>query len=150
MKLRHAHITALTILCLTGVVGSAKAAGLEPLAISSMTTARNAEGSAIIPYPQAGDKAVNLWKSHAKQLVTITWSKKEWKAFQRIIWLESRWTPNQLNKATGAYGLGQIVGSKRYTAGMPCKQINAAIKYIWNRYHTPTKALRHHNKWGWY
>lgn len=147
---RHAEGIALLILCLTSVVGSAHAAGLEPLAISSMTAASIAEGPAITDYPQAVDKSVTMWKTHAKQLIAITWSPKEWSAFNKIIYRESRWTPNQLNKATNAYGLGQIIDSKRYTKGMPYKQIKAAIKYIHSRYGTPTKALAHHYKYGWY
>lgn len=109
-------------------------------------------------YPQAVDnsnhyrsnESKSLWITHAEQLVTLTWGKKEVKAFKIIIYRESRWTPNQTNPATGAYGLGQIINSKRYTKDMPFKQINAAVKYILNRYGTPTKALAHHNKHGWY
>lgn len=109
-------------------------------------------------YPQAVDnshqyrsnKNKHLWITHAKQLVTIIWGKKEIKAFTQIIYRESRWIPNQTNPTTGAYGLGQLIGSKKYTHNMPYKQINAAAKYIAHRYGTPSKALQHHYKHGWY
>lgn len=109
-------------------------------------------------YPQAVDnskqlrtnKNKHLWITHAKQLVTIIWGKKEIKAFTQIIYRESRWIPNQTNPTTGAYGLGQLIGSKKYTHNMPYKQINAAAKYIAHRYGTPSKALAHHYKHGWY
>lgn len=148
--MRHADKLVIAIMCLTSLVGSAHAAGLESLAGNSKTAASIAEGSAISDYPQPVDKSVTLWKRHAKQLVAITWSPSEWQAFNKIIYRESRWRPNQLNKQTNAYGLGQIINSKRYTAQMPFKQINAAIKYIYHRYGTPTKALAHHYKHGWY
>jgi hypothetical protein len=96
------------------------------------------------------NKNKRLWITHAQQLITLTWGKKQVKAFMTIIYRESRWIPNQTNPTTGAYGLGQIIGSKRYTKNMPYKQITAAVKYIASRYGTPTKALAHHRKHGWY
>jgi hypothetical protein len=143
--------------CVT-MVDSAYAACQEPPALSSMTTASIVEGRHILVYPQAVDnssqlltnKNKRLWITHAEQLVTLTWGKKQIKAFKQIIYIESRWNPNAYNPTTNAYGLGQLVDSKPYLAGMPYKQINATIKYIWNRYGTPIKALQHHNKYGWY
>jgi len=121
-------------------------------------SASTVEGRHIQRYPQAVDKSIpmlikgnhHLWITHAEQLITIIWSKKQIKAFKKIIWLESRWNPTAYNPATNAYGLGQLVNSKPYTKGNPYKQINAAAKYIFNRYGTPNKALAHHNKYGWY
>jgi hypothetical protein len=109
-------------------------------------------------YPQAVDnsnhyrinKSKSLWITHAEQIVTLTWGIKEIKPFKTIIYKESRWNPNATNPTTGAYGLGQLINSKRYLKDMPYKQINATVKYIFNRYGTPTKALAHHLKHGWY
>jgi len=143
---------------LTTLVGSAHANALGTRGGLPRVVASIAEGRHILVNPQGVDNSAllrinknkSLWITHAKQLVTITWNKKEIKAFKQIIYRESRWIPNQTNPATGAYGLGQLIGSKKYTHNMPYKQINATIKYIHNRYGTPTKALAHHLKHGWY
>lgn len=156
--LRHAVIAIFVCIGLTSRLDSAYAACRESLAGNSKTTASIVEGRHILRYPQAVDNSPlllsnenkSLWITHAEQIVTLTWGKKQIKAFKTIIYKESRWNPNAYNPATNAYGLGQLINSKRYTKHMPYKQINAAVKYIYNRYGTPTKALAHHNKQGWY
>lgn len=135
---------------LTSRLDSANAVVLETQRGLSRTTASTVEGRPIKGYPQAVDNSIHLWKSHAKQIITITWNSDEWKYFQKIIYKESRWNPQAFNPSTNAYGLGQLINSKRYTKDMPYKQINAAVKYIYNRYKTPALAWKHHIKWGWY
>lgn len=137
---------------LTGLLGSAYAASLEPPAISSKRTASTAQGGRIISYPQAVDNFTLLRKSvktHAKQLVTIWFGVKHWQAFQEIVYLESRWNWNAYNPATDAYGLTQIIGSKRYTKDKPYKQLLKSVQYIAHRYKTPTAALKHLKQKGW-
>lgn len=155
---RHARNLILTICVCIAVVDSAYAVGLETRGGISRATASIVEGRHILHYPQVVDNSSNrlikenkhLWITHAEQIVSIYWNKKQIKAFKTIIYLESRWNPNAYNPATNAYGLGQIIDSKRYTKDMPYKQITAAVKYILHRYGTPMKALQHHRKHGWY
>lgn len=149
----------MTLMLLTSMVDSAPNAFGSPVGLELEERRSSiARGGYIKRYPQAVDNShsllikenKHLWITHSKQLVTLTWASKEIKPFLKIIYKESRWIPNQTNPTTGAYGLGQLINSKRYTSGMPYKQINAAIKYIKHRYGTPTKALQHHIKYGWY
>jgi hypothetical protein len=140
------------------MVDSMNASALEALAVTSRAMANVVGGDYYLHYPQGVDKSQSLlikenkrmWISHTEQIVTITWNRKQIKAFKEIIYLESRWNPNAYNPSTNAYGLGQLVNSKTYTKGNPYKQINAMVKYIFNRYGTPNKALQHHKKHGWY
>ena len=155
---RHAVKVIISCICLTGLLDSAYASVLETRGGISRAVASIVGEATIKRYPQVVDNSNHslikgnrsLWITHSEQIVTLTWGKKQVKAFMTIIYRESRWIPNQTNPATGAYGLGQIIGSKRYTKNMPYKQINAAVKYIKYRYGTPTKALAHHKKHGWY
>lgn len=156
---RHAREALITILTCALLVDSASLAFGSPVGLELKEGRLVVVGEPTVKgYPQAVDnshqyrsiKSKHLWITHSKQLITLTWGKKQIKPFMTIIHRESRWIPNQTNPATGAYGLGQIIGSKRYTKNMPYKQINAAVKYIKYRYGTPTKALAHHRKHGWY
>jgi hypothetical protein len=153
---RHAHVIILT--CMLMVDFAPKASGSPVgLELEGRRSSVVRDGYTYT-YPQAVDNSKHslikqnkhLWITHSKQLITLTWASKEIKPFLKIIYIESRWIPNQTNPTTGAYGLGQLINSKRYTSGMPYKQINAAIKYIKHRYGTPTKAYAHHRKYGWY
>lgn len=156
---RHAVAIAMTIFNLTVLVDSASLAFGSPVG-SELKEGRQVvvRDLTITRYPQVVDNSdrlrinenKHLWITHAEQLVTLYWGKNQIKAFKTIIYRESRWNPRAYNSATNAYGLGQIINSKSYTKDMPYKQINAAIKYILHRYGTPTKALAHHYKYGWY
>lgn len=153
MKTRHAQIVLMICLLLTSLLGSAPSASLEPLAVSSKRTASTPRVSAIITYPQAVDNSPNLrisLKTHAYQLVTIWFGVKHWKAFNKLVWLESRWNYKAFNKQTNAYGLTQIIGSKRYAKDRPYLQLLKAMQYIAHRYKTPTAALKHLKQRGWH
>lgn len=158
MKTKTLRLAVVTLLVCVTMVDSAYAVCREPVRLSSKTTASIVEGRHILVNPQAVDNSSlslskgnrNLWITHLEQLTTLTWGTKQIKALKQIIYIESRWNPNAYNPVTNAYGLGQLINSKPYTQGNPYKQINAMIKYIYNRYGTPTKALAHHKKHGWY
>lgn len=88
-------------------------------------------------------------KDFARIQVIDKWeSRAEWKCFNSLIYIESRWIPNLTNGRY--YGLGQQLDGKRYLEGKPRKQIMKAIDYIGGRYGTPCKALGHHLSRGWY
>lgn len=152
MKTKHAVIVLLVAINLTSLLGSAYAAWLEPLAFSSKTTASIAGEPAIVSYPQLVDnspKHLKMIKSHAKQLVTIWFTAGEWKAFQEIVYIESRWNYKAFNSDTNAYGLTQIIGAKRYAKNRPYLQLLKAVQYITHRYGVPSKALKHLKRYGW-
>ena len=158
MKIRHAVIIILVCIGLTSRLDFANAVVLGTQGGLPRASASTVEDGAIQRYPQAVDKSIpmlikgnrNLWITYTEQLIAIVWDEQQIKAFKKIIWLESRWQPTAYNPATNAYGLGQLVDSKPYTKDNPYKQIFAAAKYIWHRYGTPTKALAHHERYGWY
>lgn len=76
------------------------------------------------------------------------WTLREWKALSTIVWLESRWNVRADNPHSSAFGLFQIL---RMPPDTPLhKQVDAAIRYIKSRYGSPSVALEHHRKFGWY
>lgn len=82
------------------------------------------------------------------------WSAGDW---EKIIELESGWSSTATNPSSGAFGVGQFLGSTKaeYKAQgsestNPVKQIVAMGDYIKNRYGTPEKALAFHLQHGWY
>lgn len=150
--MKHAVISLMICLNLTGSLGFANAGVLETRGGLSGTTASTAYEGHSISYPQPVDNSPQLRKmikSHAKQLVTIWFGKRHWKAFEEIVYIESRWDYKAFNKSTNAYGLTQIIGSKRYTFNQPYKQLLKSVQYIAHRYKTPTLALKHLKQKGW-
>ncbi len=152
MKTKHAVIALMICFGLTGSLGFANADALGTQGGLPRVVASTATAGAIISYPQAVDnspKHLKMIKSHAKQLVAIWFTAKEWKAFQRIVYIESRWNYKAFNPATNAYGLTQIIGSKRYTKNRPYLQLLKAVQYIKHRYGVPSEALKHLLSRGW-
>lgn len=78
----------------------------------------------------------------------VGWNKKEWEALL-ILWTkESRWDYTANNPTSSAYGIPQMLGMPEDTP--LTEQVDLGLKYIQKRYKTPTLALKHHNKKGWY
>jgi TP901 family phage tail tape measure protein len=82
------------------------------------------------------------------------WNLADWK---RLVDKESGGNPNARNPSSGAYGLGQFLGStleayRKYGAGSsdPVDQIRAMAQYISDRYGNPSAALAFHNANNWY
>ena len=67
----------------------------------------------------------------------------EYPAFEELIQNESGWKVGNVNKKSGACGLGQAYPCSKYTGelGNYKQEVDWAISYIQNRYETPTKAL---------
>lgn len=87
--------------------------------------------------------------------VSRIWSSSEWDSFNTIVEKESGWDNTAQNPKSTAYGIGQfldstwdIVGCKKTSD--PYEQIDCKIKYIEQRYGTPTKALEFHLVNNWY
>src|SRR5690625_3490778 len=75
----------------------------------------------------------------------------EWNALSQIIQRESSWNLNAKNPSSSARGLFQKMTSihgpvESDAAG----QAGWGLKYIRDRYGTPSRALAHHNARGWY
>jgi TP901 family phage tail tape measure protein len=82
------------------------------------------------------------------------WNLADW---QRLVQKESGGNPAARNPSSGAFGLGQFLGSTaqayaKYGALSPDggDQIRAMAKYIEDRYGNPSKALAFHDANNWY
>jgi len=90
-----------------------------------------------------------LAKRYAKEKLTEAgFDVQEWRALNTLWNKESRWDSEAKNPKSSAYGIPQML---KMPEGTPVKkQIDLGLKYIQKRYKTPTLALEHHNKKGWY
>lgn len=77
------------------------------------------------------------------------WTGREWDALYDLVRRESGWNPSAQNKSSGAYGLFQFMpmhwkqgGYLPWgTAATPEQQAAAGLRYIADRYGTPSAAL---------
>ena len=79
----------------------------------------------------------------------------EWDALSRLIQKESSFNPNAQNPTSTAYGLFQFLNSTWAGTGFkkssdPAIQTAAGLRYIADRYGTPSRALAFHNANNWY
>lgn len=104
-------------------------------------------------------------KEYAEKLVTEKWGKDEWYYFDKIIVQESRnWTVYTAHYPTGytidgvrssAHGLGGFLDGTWNGVGCvktddPLEQVRCTIKYVEQRYGTPSIAWRFHLAHNWY
>lgn len=83
------------------------------------------------------------------------WTGAQWAALDALIQKESSWNPNAQNPTSTAYGLFQFLNSTWSGVGAvktsdPGGQINAGLKYISQRYGTPSAAWAFHQRNNWY
>lgn len=78
----------------------------------------------------------------------VGWNDKEWKALLTLWTRESRWDYTADNPKSTAYGIPQMLNMPEDTPLI--KQVDLGVKYIQKRYKTPTLALKHHDRKGWY
>lgn len=129
----------------------------KPAEASDNRTA-GAKASAEMPLerPQRASRGISMRTRVILWASTVYPSRKDAEAFVEIIWRESRFRVNAKNKSSGAYGLGQALpAEKMESAGKdwqtnPYTQLKWVTTYIRERYGTPTLALHHHNREGWY
>jgi hypothetical protein len=104
----------------------------------------------------AKDEPVRVWtkkdsKAYAKDKL-LAWEENQYRCLDKLWSKESNWRPEAYNKhkvmGRNAGGIPQILGMSPKTA--PTEQIDRGIAYIIYRYSTPCKALRFHEKKGWY
>lgn len=100
---------------------------------------------------------VNLTISQSKKLAKrygqlkakqVGWNNKEWQALLTLWTRESRWDYTANNPKSSAYGIPQMLNMPEDTP--LTKQVDLGVKYIQKRYKTPTLALKHHDRKGWY
>jgi hypothetical protein len=90
-----------------------------------------------------------LAKSYAfTKVKQIGWNDREWKALLTLWTKESRWDYTADNPRSSAYGIPQMLNMPEDTP--LTKQVDLGLKYIKKRYKTPTLALNHHDRKGWY
>lgn len=83
------------------------------------------------------------------------WKGDEWQALDELVSRESSWNPKADNPTSSAYGLFQFLDSTRQNYGIglgagPRKQARAGLRYVLDRYGSPTAAVRFHDKNNYY
>jgi len=101
------------------------------------------------------EKPLPTIKLYAKHLVTEQWGVHEWNSFDTLIQKESSWNYKAQNPHSTAFGLGQFLNGTWDDVGCvktedKNEQIRCTIKYIEQRYGTPSKALAFHISNGHY
>lgn len=101
---------------------------------------------------------VNELQKYAYNLVinTYGWTENDFSALVKLWDKESKWNPNSHNSKSGAHGIPQALpaskmaseGSDYYTNGKT--QIRWGLKYIKERYGSPTNAWNHFLEKNWY
>jgi Transglycosylase SLT domain len=130
--------------------GNGQATGFDPMGgldLSQITSgiATNGAGGPGITNQDAGA----LQQLAQQMLMQAGFPASEWPPFKNIVDHESSWNPAAKN-ASGAFGLGQFLGHENDEYGQmgayttdPAKQLSAMIKYIRDRYGSPTQAWAH-------
>ena len=98
------------------------------------------------------------YQAYAKNLCinTYGWTENDFNCLVKLWERESNWNPNAHNKSSGAHGICQALpASKMASEGSDYMtnyktQIRWGLKYIKNRYGTPTNAWAHSQQKGWY
>lgn len=111
----------------------------------------HSRGSTAIPGGLEGIKALAARLAAKKH----GWDGGQWDALQELVQRESSWNPQADNPESTAYGLFQFLDSTRDNYGIgldasPKQQILAGLRYVKDRYSSPTKALEFHSSHGWY
>lgn len=98
------------------------------------------------------------YQAYAKNLCinTYGWTENDFNCLVKLWERESNWNPNAHNKSSGAHGICQALpASKMASEGSDYMtnyktQIRWGLKYITNRYGTPSNAWTHSQQKGWY
>ena len=114
-----------------------------------------ARAEAPAPIEEISLPSVPEYKQYALERVVEEWSLEEWEAFNKIVNKESSWDNTAQNPTSTAFGTFQFLNSTWQSVGCvktvdQNKQIDCGIKYIKQRYGTPTKALKFHSLNNYY
>lgn len=96
-------------------------------------------------------------KQYAYDLViSYGWTEEDYECLVKLWNRESGWRPDAVNKSSGACGIPQALPCKKMSsegsdyATNGKTQIRWGLKYIKNRYGSPSKAWAHSQQTGWY
>ena len=98
------------------------------------------------------------YQAYAKNLCinTYGWTENDFNCLVKLWERESNWNPNAHNKSSGAHGICQALPASKmasedsdYMTNYKT-QIRWGLKYITNRYGTPSNAWAHSQQKGWY
>lgn len=103
-----------------------------------------------------GTKGEHQSYAHDLCINTYGWSEYDFTCLVKLWNRESGWNSSAHNKSSGAHGIAQALpaskmaseGSDYYTNGKT--QIRWGLKYIKNRYGSPSSAWAHSQQTGWY
>lgn len=119
------------------------------------TTPRTSANVQTQPVQVATTGSKAEYQAYAKQLCnSYGWSENDFQCLVKLWNRESGWNPAAKNKSSGAYGIPQsLPASKMASEGDindPQAQIRWGLKYIKNRYGSPSNAWAHSQQKGWY
>ena len=106
--------------------------------------------------PKVSYNKSELQKYAHDLVISYGWTEYDFECLIKLWNRESGWRPNAINKRSGACGIPQALpckkmskeGSDYRTNGKT--QIRWGLKYIKNRYGSPSKAWAHSQRKGWY
>jgi len=106
--------------------------------------------------PKVSYNKTELQKYAHDLVISYGWTEYDYECLVKLWNRESGWNPNAVNKKSGACGIPQSLpckkmaseGSDYRTNGKT--QIRWGLKYIKNRYCSPSNAWAHSQQKGWY
>lgn len=124
------------------------------VAQAKKTTVTSRGGSSV--RVTTGTKAEYQNYAHNLCINTYGWTENDFDCLVKLWNRESGWSASAHNKSSGAHGIPQSLpaskmaseGDDYYTNGYT--QIRWGLKYIKNRYGTPSQAWAHSQQKGWY
>lgn len=124
------------------------------VAQAKQTTVTSRGGSSV--RATTGTKAEYQNYAHNLCINTYGWTENDFDCLVKLWNRESGWSASAHNKSSGAHGIPQSLpaskmaseGDDYYTNGYT--QIRWGLKYIKNRYGTPSQAWAHSQQKGWY
>jgi murein DD-endopeptidase MepM/ murein hydrolase activator NlpD len=142
------------------IAGAGAIADISRAVMKAETKAANAYLAGHLPNVGMGMSPIAMpdaggWQEALRKIAKDKgWSVADW---MWLVQAESSGNPNAVNPSSGAFGLGQFLGStaQEYApygalSHNPVAQIRAMAMYIQNSYGSPTKAKAFHLSHNWY
>lgn len=106
------------------------------------------------PLGRGGTPEENIALARAMAQRKYGWDRDELRALVELGGRESGWRQDAENPSSGAYGIPQALPATKMNAkaqaGDPRAQIAWMLRYIKERYGSPSAALAHHDRANWY
>lgn len=131
---------------------AAQVGAVQGRALSGNTNVGPSQSSSVAPSVNASSSDLRAYVQ--SQLANYGWDSAEFTALERLINNESSWRATADNPTSTAYGLFQFLSTtaRNYGVSHPDldgrvptvdEQVRAGLKYISDRYGTPSRALAH-------